>query len=82
MKLFMRAILWMFSCVIIEGNLFYNWNPPTRNTLVAVCKTDIDDQNKIDDQFDVDENDPDVDPQQHNATCRRALPGAWRWTPT
>ena len=27
----------------------YNWNPPTRNTLVAVCNSDIDDKNKIDD---------------------------------
>ena len=28
---------------------FFNWNPPAHNTLVAVCNTDIDDQNKIDD---------------------------------
>ena len=50
---------------------FYNWNPPTRNTLVAVCKNDIDDQNKIDDQFDVDDFDHDVDQQQqqHNVTA-------------
>ena len=27
---------------------FYNWNPPARNALVAVCSNDIDDQNKID----------------------------------
>ena len=28
---------------------FFNWNPPTRDTLVASCKYDIDDQVKIDD---------------------------------
>ena len=35
----------------ISDNLkipYFNWNPPARNTLVAVCDTDIDDQNKID----------------------------------
>ena len=45
---------------------FYNWNPPTRNNLVAVCNTDIDDKNKIDDQIEVDENDLDLDSQQHH----------------
>ena len=51
---------------------FYNWNPPTRNTLVAVCKTDIDDQNEIDDQFEVDENMTltfDSQQQQHNVVA-------------
>ena len=36
----------------ISDNLkvpYFNWNPPVRNALVAVCDTDIDDQNKIDD---------------------------------
>ena len=34
---------------------YYNWNPPTRKSLMAVCKNDIDNQNKIDDfDFDVD----------------------------
>ena len=28
---------------------FFNWNPPAHNVLVAVCNTDIDDQNKIND---------------------------------
>ena len=28
---------------------FFNWNPPARNALVAVCDNDIDDQNEIDD---------------------------------
>ena len=28
---------------------FYNWNPPACDTLVAMCKNDIDDQVKIDD---------------------------------
>ena len=34
----------------ISDNLkdpFYNWNPPARNALVAVCSTDINDQNEI-----------------------------------
>ena len=53
---------------------FYNWNPPTRNTLVAVCKTDIDDQNEIDDQFEVDENDLDIDPQQQQHNVIALLP--------
>ena len=40
----------------ISDNLkdpYYNWNPPTCKSLVAVCKNDIDNQNKIDD-FDFD----------------------------
>ena len=39
---------------------FYNWNPPTRNSLVAVCNTDIDDQNEIDD-FDFDDSTTQID---------------------
>ena len=27
----------------------YNWNPPICDTLMDVCKSDINDQNKIDD---------------------------------
>ena len=45
---------------------FYNWNPPTRSTIVAVCNTNIDDQNEIDDQIEVDKNDLDLDSQQHH----------------
>ena len=33
---------------------YFNWNPPARNALVAVCNTDIDDQNEIDDFDSVD----------------------------
>ena len=29
--------------------LYFNWNPPAQNALVAVCDNDIDDQNEIDD---------------------------------
>ena len=58
---------------------FYNWNPSTRNTLVAVCKTDIDDQNEINDQFDVDENNPDVDPQEQQHNVVALLPAKWHF---
>ena len=30
-------------------NPYFNWNPPARNALVAMCDNDIDDQNEIDD---------------------------------
>ena len=37
--------------VFVSDNLknpYFNWNPPARNALVAMCENDFDDQNKID----------------------------------
>ena len=45
----MRASPLTGSLVTIGRVPFFNWNPPARDSLVASCKNDIDDQVEIDD---------------------------------